>query len=134
MIILLAALTALHVLTGVFWAGTTFAMARTQAAKAEWLARPQIWAATIAILAGAGLWHLLHGHRMEGPEMVLAAGAIAALAAAGVQSSALRSVRRLSDADASIAEASRRRVIVAQRIAAVLLALTIVAMASFRYA
>lgn len=134
MVYLLVALTALHVLTGIFWAGTSFAMARTGAAQAEKLARPQMAAATVAILAGVCLWGLLHAARMNQPEMVLAVGVIAALAAAGVQSSALGNVRRLADADIAVAEASRKKVARAQRIGATLLAITIIAMASFRYA
>jgi hypothetical protein len=43
----------LHVLSGVFWAGTTFALARTGGNQADQLFRPQMGAAMIAVATGA---------------------------------------------------------------------------------
>lgn len=42
----------LHVLSSVFWAGSSFALARTGGAGGEQLVFPQLGAATIAILTG----------------------------------------------------------------------------------
>ena len=51
---------ALHVLSGVFWAGSTFVLARTGGDQADRLFRPQMGAAVVAIASGAVLWFLLH--------------------------------------------------------------------------
>lgn len=45
----------LHVLSGVFWAGSTFTLARTGGTGAEKLFRPQMGAAVVAVLTGAVL-------------------------------------------------------------------------------
>jgi hypothetical protein len=50
----------LHVASGVFWAGSTFALARTGAASADKLFRPQMGAAAAVVITGGALWHLLH--------------------------------------------------------------------------
>src|SRR5215469_6044972 len=50
----------LHILSGVFWAGSTFALARTRAGGADQLFRPQMGAALVAVITGGLLWHLLH--------------------------------------------------------------------------
>src|SRR5258707_14520401 len=50
----------LHVLFGVFWAGSTFVLARTGGHQADRLFRPQMGAATISVLTGGLLWVLLH--------------------------------------------------------------------------
>ena len=55
--ILLIVLIALHVLPGIFWAGTTFVLARTGGAGVEQLAYPQVAALqTFRMLAGLALW------------------------------------------------------------------------------
>ena len=113
----------IHGLAGVFWAGTTFTLARTGGVAGERLFRPQMGAAVFAILAGAYLWSLTH------PQTgVLAVGAAAAIVAAGVQGAvggrAVRGLRRGVIAEA----AARARIAVAQRIASGLLAVTIISM------
>src|SRR5712672_784019 len=78
----------LHVLSSVFWAGSSFALARTGAAGGEQLVFPQLGAATIAILTGAylgHLGHLVHAGSFGTTEQVLALGAVCALIAVGVQ-------------------------------------------------
>ncbi len=75
----------LHVLSSVFWAGSSFALARTGGAGGEQLVFPQLGAATIAILTGAYLGHLVHAGSFGTPEQVLALGAVCALIAVGVQ-------------------------------------------------
>jgi len=110
------ALLALHILAGVFWAGSTFALARSGGAGADILFRPQMGSATLAVLAGMGLWALLH-RGGDGPvEHTLAVGAVCAIAAAGFQG-ALRKKNPLKG----------------QRIAAALLVITVICMAIARY-
>jgi hypothetical protein len=75
----------LHLLAGVFWAGSTFAMARTGAVSADGLFWPQIGAVAVVIITGGYLWHLLHPATFGVTEQVLAAGALCALLAIGVQ-------------------------------------------------
>ena len=104
----------LHVLSGVFWAGSTFTLAR-RGVGAESLVRPQLGAAAIAVVTGAALWQLVHSGSPGKTEYILLAGAVAALAAVGVQG------------------LSRGRVN-GQRLAAALLAITVTCMAAARYA
>jgi hypothetical protein len=121
----------LHLLTAIFWAGTTFTLARTGGAGAERLFRPQMGAATIALLAGVYLWTTFHPSGASAT--VLGIGALAAIAAAGVQGAlgarAIRAVRsnELSEID------GRVRIVLAQRIAAALLVVTIICMVVARY-
>jgi heme A synthase len=102
----------LHVLSSVFWAGSSFTLARTGGLGSEKLFRPQMGAAVIAILTGA----------------------FTALVAAGVQGAiGGRAVRSLCSGTADETGA-RLRIAVAQRIAAVLLAVTALCMGAARYA
>ena len=114
--ILIIVLIGLHVLTGVFWAGTTFAIARSGGAGADALFGPQMGAATVAILAGLGLWFVLHAGPPGPMEHTLGIGALCAFAAAGVQG-AMR----------------RKNPLKGQRIAAALLGITVLCMAIARY-
>src|SRR5438128_3961341 len=95
----------LHVLSSVFWAGTSFALARTGGVGGEQLFRPQMGAAVLTVLTGLYLGHLAHdlGHLAHAgafgtAEQVLAVGALAAFVAAGVQGAvggrAIRNLRR----------------------------------------
>jgi F0F1-type ATP synthase membrane subunit c/vacuolar-type H+-ATPase subunit K len=124
----------LHILSGVFWAGSTFALARTGAGGADQLFRPQMGAALVAVITGGVLWHLLHPSSFGTPEQVLALGALAAVLAAGVQGAlcgrALRELARNSEKDAH----SKTQVALGHRIAAALLVLTVICMAAARYA
>ena len=123
----------LHVLSTVFWAGTSFALAPTGGVGGEQLFRPQMAAAVIAVLTGAYLGHLVHSGTFGTTEQVLAIGALAALVAAGVQGAiggrAIRSLR-VGKTDEAVA---RSRIAAAQRIAAVLLAVAAVCMGAARY-
>lgn len=124
---------AVHVLTGVFWAGTTFTLARPGVAGGERLFRPQMGAAVIAVLAGGYLWHALHEGGFGRPEQVLAVGAVAAIVAAGVQGMGVGpAARALRNGTQPEAEA-RGRITRAHRIAAGFLALTVICMAAARY-
>jgi len=132
-IVLIIALS-LHVLSSVFWAGSSFTLARTGGLGGEKLLVPQIGAATVAIVTGATLWRLVHEGSFALSEKILAAGAITALAAIAVQiiigGGAVRQLRN-SAGDPS---GARSRLAVAQRIAAVLLAITAICMGAARYA
>jgi len=124
---------ALHVLTTAFWAGTTFALARTGGAAAERLFGPQLAAALLAFASGGYLGHMLHAHAFGRPEQVLMA-AIAASAAALLVQAALvgRVLRTLRDGARDQARA-RAQAGLAHRIAAVLLALAAIGMGTARY-
>src|SRR3989442_15823684 len=123
----------LHILSSVFWAGTSFALARTGGVGGETLFRPQMAAALIAVLTGGYLGHLVHAGSFGTTEQVLAVGALCALVAAGVQGAiggrAIRSLR-VGKTDEAVA---RSRIAPAQRIAAVLLAGAAVCMGAARY-
>jgi hypothetical protein len=124
----------LHILSSVFWAGTSFVLARTGGVGGEQLFRPQMGAAVIAVLSGGYLGHLVHASSFGTAEQLLAVGALGALVAAGVQGAigggAIRSLRN-GKADETDA---RSRIATAQRIAAALLAVTAVCMGAARYA
>jgi uncharacterized membrane protein len=123
----------LHILSSVFWAGTSFALARTGGVGGEQFFRPQMAAAAIAVLTGGYLGHLVHAGTFGTTEQVLAIGALAALVAAGVQGAiGGRAIRGLRVGKTDEAEA-RSRIATAQRIAAVLLAVTAVCMGAARY-
>jgi uncharacterized membrane protein len=132
-IVLIIALS-LHVLSSVFWAGTSFTLARTGGAGGEKLFGPQMGAAVVAILTGAYLGHSVHEGSFGTAEKILAVGALAALIAAGVQAAvgggAIRSLRGGAADEAS----ARSRLAAAQRIAAALLAVAAICMGAARYA
>ena len=75
----------LHVMAGVFWAGTTIAVARDAEIKAERFIRPQLGASGMVFLTGLLLWYFFHQGSFSSMEMVLALGILTAIAAAGVQ-------------------------------------------------
>jgi hypothetical protein len=132
--LLLIVLLIFHVVPGVFWAGTTFVLARNGGQGAEQLAYPQIGAATVSMLAGLAIWGFLHGGNFGTFEQVLAVGVVCAIAAAGVQSArGLPAVRRLAAGAGGEAAALRAQIAGAQRIAGPLLVITIIAMVTARY-
>ena len=123
----------LHILSAVFWAGTSFTLARTGGIGGEQLFRPQMGAAVVAVLTGGYLGHLVHAGAFGTAEQILAVGALAALVAAGVQGAiGGRAIRSLRTGTADEAGA-RSRIAKAQRIAAGLLAVTAVCMGAARY-
>jgi hypothetical protein len=131
---LLLVTSVLHVLSGVFWAGSTFALARTGAASAAQLFRPQMGAATVAVITGGVLWHLLHPSGFGTTEQVLALGALGAVLAAGAQGALCgRALRQLARNDGTDTQ-SKAQMALGHRIAAALLALTVICMAAARYA
>lgn len=133
MLVVIVIVVSIHVLSAVFWAGSTFVQARSGAAGGERLLRPQLGAATVATVFGVILWGLLHRGGFGPMEHVLSAGALAALVAAGVQGAMGGPSARRLRADPSDAPA-RKRLVLAQRIAALLLAVALVCMVTARYA
>jgi hypothetical protein len=131
--ILIAALS-LHVLAATFWAGTTFALARTAGSGSERLFGPQTGAAAVAVLTGAYLWKVLHEGSLGTREHWLTVGAVCALVALAIQTvvagGALRKLRRHESEDA----AARSRIALAHRLAAVLLVVATLSMGAARYA
>ncbi len=125
-IVLVLAL-ALHVLAAVFWAGSTFTLARTGDGAGR-LLRPQMGAAGVAMLTGAYLWSQLH-HGFGMSEAVLLVGVLCAFAAAGVQGALIGPAGRV----AGDGEAVVPRALIGQRIASALLAVTLICMVAARY-
>jgi hypothetical protein len=123
----------LHILSSVFWAGTSFTLARTGGVGGEQLYRPQMGAAMIAILSGGYLGHLVHVGGFGATEQVLAIGALAALLAAGIQGAIGGSAIRTLYAGTADEVTARSRIATAQRLAAALLAVTAVCMGVARY-
>lgn len=124
----------LHVLAGIFWAGSTFTLARVGGAGADRLFGPQVGAAVATILAGGYLWHLLHSGGFGRAELVLAVGAVAALVALAVQIAVVGpALRRQRTAVLGGEATALGRFAIGHRIAALLLAVTAVCMVAARY-
>jgi hypothetical protein len=122
-----------HILSGVFWAGSTFALARTGGASADRLFRPQMGAAVVAVITGALLWYLLHASGFGPQERVLALGALAAVAAACIQGAWCGAALHQLASTAGYNARSQGRITLGHQIAAALLALTVICMAAARY-
>ncbi|TPL51949.1 hypothetical protein FJ937_11270 [Mesorhizobium sp. B2-4-4] len=123
----------LHVMAGVFWAGTTITLARDPEIRAERFIGPQMGAAGMVFLTGALLWYFFHGAYFGSMEMVLALGIVAAFAAAGVLGTMVRRTStQLAGADAATEPALRAKMAQGERIAAWLLVLTVLCMATAR--
>jgi hypothetical protein len=118
---------ALHVLSGIFWAGSTFVLARIGGA--EQVARPQMGAAALAALTGGILWNLVHGRSFQLQEQLLALGALCAIVAAGVQGASAARIRLAHSSSAPWGGS----LMLPHRVAAALLAITVICMASARY-
>jgi hypothetical protein len=124
---------AAHVLSSVFWAGSTFTLARLSGLGGERLVLPQAGAAVVAILSGGYLWSNLHSAGFSPFEQVLLIGISAALIAivlqivVGIRTFAALRREKLDD------NSAQRRIAMAQRFAALLLAITVICMAIARY-
>jgi hypothetical protein len=112
----------LHVMAGVFWAGTTIAVGRDPDIRAERFFRPQMGAAGLVFLTGILLWYFFHEGVFGSMEKVLALGIVTALIAAGV----------LAGADAATESQLRAKMTRGERIAGGLLVLTVLCMANAR--
>lgn len=123
----------LHVLSGVYWAGTTIALARDAEIRAEKFFPSQMRSAGLVMLTGALLWYFFHGAYFGSMESVLAIGVVTAFAAALVLRSMVGSAwRHLSGADAAEQTRLRAKMARGERIAAGLLVVTVVCMAIAR--
>ncbi|WP_407353993.1 hypothetical protein [Luteimonas sp. R10] len=124
----------LHVLAGVVWAGGTFALARLGGAGGPRLRAPMLGAAIVTMLTGGYLWQAVHGGAPGTPEKVLAVGIACALLAFMVQAGAgARTHWQLTRGTLPEAAAQARMALVT-RLAAGLLAITVICMAAARYA
>jgi len=73
----------IHLLAAIFWAGTTYAEARTGILGAR-LQRLQLRAAIVAMLSGLYLWSQTRPDALRPSGLILALGTLCALAAAVV--------------------------------------------------
>jgi hypothetical protein len=123
---------AVHVLTGVFWTGAAFVLARFGPSTGGLrLRRVQLLAATVSVVVGAWLWIGRRGEWGEAQAQAMQLGAVAAVLAAAVQSAlGLGASRRLDGPDDA---AARRRLVAVDRFAALLLAVALTAMVLARY-
>ena len=119
----------LHMAATLFWLLTSLVAGfGGNPAMSPRLFRPQMVAATLAVFSGGGLWSMLHPGGFGAPEIVLAIGAVLAIAAAGVQGAMVGGgVRRLPD------PAAAAKVVLGQKIAAVLLLITLACMLAARH-
>ncbi|MEP6564240.1 MAG: hypothetical protein ABJB10_03815 [Mesorhizobium sp.] len=123
----------LHVMAGVFWAGTTITLARDPDIRAERFIQLQMGAAGMVFITGALLWYFFHGAYFSSMEWVLALGIVTAFAAAGVLSAMVRPAsRQLAGADAALETMLRAKMARGERIAAGLLVITVLCMAVAR--
>ncbi len=118
----------LHVLAGVFWAGSSFTLARVGAGTELYqrLWRPQIGSAVVAFLTGGYLGHTFHRGAMSAVEHTLFFAIAAAILALVLQVGATVAARRAQDGGKFFRPA--------QRAAALLLILTVIGMGGARYA
>ena len=127
------ALIVLHVVTGVFWAGSSFVLARLGGLMVEKLAFPQFGAGVATLCLGLATWFLaLRGLPPTPGFHVLGIGAACAVLALIVQATALPAVKTLKGAQGD-SSPQQRRVLISQRVAAGLLLLTVLAMASWSH-
>jgi hypothetical protein len=118
-----------HVLAGVFWAGSTMTLAMV-GYDSRGIHAAQLIAGALVVSAGTYLWHVLHAGNFSDTERMLTVGAVSAVVAlvlqcaftvpewfGGLGGRSLLGVTSLS----------------AQRIAAVLLAVAALAMAASKY-
>lgn len=115
---------ALHVLTTIFWAGSTFVMVRVDGIDARKLFGPQMGAAVVAILSGGYLMHLFHSGEPGRADYILMFGAVAAVLALILQITAFFKLRAAN---------AGGRINALHRPAAGLLAITAICMAAFRF-
>ena len=133
MAILLMVLIVLHVVPGVFWAGSTFALARDPMMGDARLGTAQIGAAAVTILVGIALWAINHAYAPGPQEWTLGVGAICAIVAAGVQRGVAWPARKRSAQGEGAQAANLRRAAIGQRAAALLLIVAVSAMVTWRY-
>ena len=123
----------LHVVPGVFWAGSTFALARDPMMGERSLGMAQAGAAGFTILVGIVLMAMHYDVTPGAPMVDLSIGALCALIAVGVQHAVgWRGRRRLAQGIGDAAD-NRRQAMIGQRVAALLLLVTVCTMVIWRY-
>jgi uncharacterized membrane protein len=145
---------AIHVMSGVTWAGTAFVLATLiSQTRGPWLGDVARRAgalsgisAVLTVLSGLFLFAALHPHDNSVGGLVLKSGAMAALLSlavglliarpAGLELARLHESRDDAASQGAIRQLSRlrTRTVVSARVAAALLAVAVLAMAVFRYA
>jgi hypothetical protein len=115
----------------VFWAGATFTLARSGGVGGDQLFYPQMGAAVFSVLTGGYLWSQFQPGGTQ--ETILAIAAVCAILAAAVQGAMAGGALRAFRAARIDQNARVRRIGVSQRIAAALLAVTVVCMGIARY-
>jgi hypothetical protein len=127
------AVLSVHVLVAIFWAGSTFSLARLAGLGGEKFVFPQLGAATLAILSGGYLFGTMHAGRFSLAEQVLVAGVACAVVALIIQGViGIPTLRRFQSGRLDV-EHVRARIGNAQRAAAGLLAITVITMVLTRY-
>lgn len=119
-------LVAVHAMSGVFWAGSTGAMANLQGALAEKIFPFQMGSAGAAIIAGILLFAFYRGFSGSTSDWILITGIAAATVALIVQIALIAPSR-------GSGEAAHPRMALANRIAAGLLSLTVATMVVAKY-
>jgi hypothetical protein len=119
-------LVAIHAMSGVFWAGSTGAMANLKGELGGKLFPFQMGSAGAAILAGILLFAFYRGFSGSTSDWILITGIVAAIIALAVQIALVAPVR-------GTGEAARPRMALANRIAAGLLSLTVATMVIAKY-
>lgn len=123
----------LHVLAAVFWAGGTFVLARLGGVGGPRLRAPMLGAAIVTLLTGGYLWQAVHGAAFGRPEKVLAVGIACALLAFIVQVGVGARTRWQLARGTLLEAAAQTRMALVARLAAGLLAITVICMAAARY-
>ncbi len=129
---LIAATVAVHAVAAVSWLAASGMVARSGGLGGEKAFPRQMIMATIAILTGGFLWSQLHAGGVGVYEIVLGAGAILAIVAAGIQGVVIGGARRKLKAGGDVA-AVRKTMAVGNRIAGGLLGLCFVCMVVSRF-
>jgi hypothetical protein len=130
----LIVLLSLHTVAALFWLLSSFILARARGAGSAKMFRWQMAAATVAIFTGGGLWSMFHRGLFGPPEMILAGGALCAIAAAGVQGAMVGGPVRRMKSGALSEETALARITLGQRISAGLLAVTLITMVAAPHA
>ena len=112
----------LHVLPAVFWAGSTFVLARNGGLGAEGLIVPQLGAGAVTIVVGLYVWVTSLG--MGPGPVALSLGAAFAVLAFIVQAAMVAPVRRRIASE----PAARGRAAIGERVSALLLAMALIGM------
>jgi hypothetical protein len=130
--ILMIVVIALHAMSGVFWAGSTAAMANLgplSAPNAGRIFPGQMIAAGIVVVTGITLWAVWRGGALGTSEIILLVGIACAFVAAAIQGIVVGRARHAG----AIAPASQPRVVTAYRITAGLLMLTVITMVTSKF-